>query len=103
MRGKVRGPPLRSPYTLIPRTILERKESVVTEMTPEERELENAKANVHAWDHALELLRPMLDIAALFGSSELMGLLERAEEEARREQDRAADVVESLLEKRGGL
>ncbi len=75
----------------------------MTEMTPEERELENARANVYAWDHALELLRPMLDIAAVFGSSELMGLLERAEEEARREQDRAADVVVSLLEKRGGL
>jgi hypothetical protein len=58
-------------------------------MTPEEIRLWDAKAEEEAWNHALEILGPMLEIAEMFGSPELIGLLKRAEEEGRREHGRA--------------
>lgn len=65
-------------------------------MTPEERELYDARAQEEAWGHAIELLEPMREIARMFGSPELTRVLEKALAEAEAELGRALDVLEPL-------
>ncbi len=67
-------------------------------MTPEERELWDARADEEGWGHAIELLEPMREIARMFGSPELTRVLEKASAEAEAEYDRALDVLEPLEE-----
>ena len=67
-------------------------------MTPEERELWDARADEEGWSHPIEILEPMREIAGMFGSPELTRVLEEALAEAERELNRALDVLEPLLE-----
>ncbi len=67
-------------------------------ITPEERDLYDAKADEEAWSHAIEILEPMTEIARVFGSEELIRVLTHAREEADRELNRALDVLEALQE-----
>jgi hypothetical protein len=63
---------------------------------PWDTELWGARSAVEAWEHALSFLKPLQEIAELFGSDELVGLLKRAEEEGRRELNSALDLLRDL-------
>jgi hypothetical protein len=67
--------------------------------TERERDLYDAKADGEAWSHAIELLLPMLEIARMFGSPELLRVLKKAQDEAEDELNRALDVLEPLQER----
>jgi hypothetical protein len=69
-------------------------------LTPEERAHYDAKANEEAWNHAIEILEPMAAIARVFGAPELMQVLDKAQDEALGELNRALDVLGSLEERR---
>lgn len=72
----------------------------MTEMTPKERELYDARADHEAWSHAQELLEPMLQITRLTASPELTRIMEKALAEVEEEVGRTLDVLEALVERR---
>lgn len=65
-------------------------------MTPEERAHYDARASEEAWDHALRILRPWVEMAHQFGSGELTRIMEKALEEAEMEWIYSADVLKAL-------
>jgi hypothetical protein len=68
----------------------------MTEMTPEEREHFDARADKEAWSYALSILSPWVEATRLIGSDELTRVMESALAEAEQEVARALVVLASL-------
>jgi hypothetical protein len=61
----------------------------------EHMRLFNAQSAREAWNLALEIVRPMVDMTHKIGSDELSSVLEKAEAEAQGEHSRALDEIEA--------
>jgi hypothetical protein len=70
-------------------------------MTPQERELYDAQADLEAWCFAREILDPWVKVTHWIGSGELVQVMEKARAEAEAEVGRASDVLKGLREKGG--
>jgi hypothetical protein len=68
----------------------------MTEMTPEEREHFDARADKEAWSYALSILSPWVEATRPIGSDELTRVLENALAEAEQEVARTLVVFASL-------
>ncbi len=73
----------------------------MTEMTPEERALFNARADHEAWSWALDILRPWVAAAREIGSPELTQVMEKALAEAEENARRTQNALERERGRRG--
>jgi len=71
----------------------------MTEMTPEERKLYDARADHEAWGHAHAILEPWVRITREIGAEELTRVMEKALAEVEGEVNRTLDVLEPLVER----
>ena len=67
-----------------------------TTMTPEERELFDAKADHEAWSHAQSILAPWYEATLQIGSDELSWVMQNALVEVEDEVKRTRDKLEAL-------
>lgn len=68
----------------------------MTEMSPEERKLFDARADHGAWDHAHSIVEPWIESARAIGHDELTRVMEKALAEVEREVNRTLDVLEAI-------
>lgn len=72
---------------------------VDSRMTPEERAVYDAQADLEAWCFAKEILDPWVKVTHLVGSDELTQVMEKAHAEAEAEVGRSMDALKSLRKK----